>query len=215
MHHSRRGPASRANRIARPALGLLALILFLAAPLTVAAHAELDTITPANKATTDGSPTAIVATFTEGLDPGASSLRIVDASGAVVLEGGEVTSDDPRTLTLAVTTPLAPGAYTVRWTSKSAADGDVAHGITTFTVAAAPSEAPSASASPAASASAPGSVAPSDAPSAAPSLAPSPSAGPSTPATSTSDALIPIVAVLILIGAIGAWLLRGRGRAAR
>ena len=210
MIQSRRDPTSRATHFARLLPGLVATIAFLASPLAVAAHAELATMTPADNATIQGSPTEIVATFTEGLDPSASSLRIVDSANTVIVEGGEVGAD-VKTLTLAIPTPLTPGAYTVRWTSKSAADGDLDHGTTTFTVAEAPSVAPSPSPSAAASSSAPASVAASVAPTVAASASP----GPSTPATSTSDAVIPIVVALILLGAIGAWLLRGRGRAAR
>lgn len=210
MIQSRRGPSSRPIHIARPLLGLLAALVFLAAPLAVSAHAELATMTPADKATSQGSPTEIVATFTEGLDPSASSLRIVDASNKVIVEGGVVGADG-KTLTLAIPSPLVPGAYTVRWTSKSADDGDLDHGTTTFTVAAPPSVGPSISPSAEASSSPPASVAASIPPSPAPSASP----GPSTPATSTSDAVIPIIVALILLAAIGAWLLRSRGRAAR
>jgi methionine-rich copper-binding protein CopC len=213
MIQAMRGRSSRAIHIARPVLGLVATVVILASPRAVAAHAELATMTPADKATTQGSPIEIVATFTERLDAGASSLRIVDAANNVIVEGGQVGADG-TTLTLAITTPLAPGGYTVRWTSKSADDGDLDHGTTTFTVAAAPSIAPSPSPTPAASSSAPASVAPS-VPSVAPTVGPPASPGPGAPSTSTSDALIPIVVALIVLAAIGAWLVRGRGRAAR
>lgn len=210
MFHSRRGRASRAIRSLRPLVAIIATLLFLAVPLSVAAHAELDTMTPTDGATVNGSPTQVVATFTEELDAGASNLRLVNAAGAVVLEGGEV-GGDGKTLTLAVTTPLDPGAYTVRWTSKSADDGDLDHGTTTFTVAAVPSVEPSLAPS-----AAPSSLA-SVVPSAVPSIAPSPaaSAAPSTPATSTSDIVIPIAAALVVLVIVGGWLLRGRGRTVR
>ena len=209
MFPSPRDRGSRANRALRPLVTTLAFLAALAAPATVAAHAELDKITPADKAATAGSPAEIVATFTEALDAGASSLKIVDAANNVIVEGSTVGSDG-KTMTLPIPTPLAPGAYTVRWTSKSAADGDLDHGTTTFTVAAAPP-----SVSPTPEPSSPASVAPSVSPSAAPTVAPSPSAGPTTPTASTSDALIPIIVVLVLIAAAGAWLLRGRSRATR
>ena len=198
----------RPNRLVRTflglALGLAALLAALLAPATALAHAELATIDPADTSTVQGSPTKIVATFTEDLDAGASSLKIVDASGKVIVEGSAVGSDK-TTMTLPVPAILAPGAYTVRWTSKSSADGDLDHGTTTFTVAAAPSSAPSSAAS----------DAPSSVPTVGPSVAPTvaPSTAPATPATSTGDAIIPIVVVLIALAGLGLWFLRGRGRA--
>jgi copper resistance protein C len=203
----------RARSAARLRLGVLAALaavvagLFLA-PAIAVAHAELATVTPADKATVEGSPTEIVMTFTEALKPANSSIKLVDASNAVVAEGSTVDADTPTTMRLALADDLAPGTYTVRWISASAQDGDLDKGTTTFTVVALPSAAPSAAPSEVASAS------PSAAPSVVTSVAPSagPSPAPTVPATSTSDAVIPIVVALIVLAALGAWLLRGRGR---
>jgi copper resistance protein C len=193
----------RRGRVARATLALTALAA-LALPAAVSAHAELDTMTPADKSTTQGSPTEIVATFTEDhLGPSGNSLVLLDAGGAIMAQGGTVSSDR-RSLTLTLTTPLQPGTYTIRWTSKSDEDGDVARGKTTFTVAAAASEPPSSAPS-----STPLATDSSIAPSVAATPAPSPSAAPA-PATSTSDAVIPVVVALIVLLAIGGWLFRGR-----
>ena len=198
-----RHPPARAARVAATAIAALAL---LALPGAAAAHAELDSITPADKATVDGPPSSIVAVFTEQLDPAKSSLALVDASGAVIAKGGTV--DPNQTLTLNVdAAKIAPGVYTVRWTSASADDGDLDHGTTTFTVAAGPSAPPSAQ--PPASSAGPSAA------SSLPSIGPSPSTAPTTPASSTSDAVIPIVVALIVLAALGLWLLRGRARAGR
>jgi methionine-rich copper-binding protein CopC len=187
----------------------VALLATLGLPATVLGHAELDTISPADRATVAGSPAAIVLTFSQDLDPAKSSIRVVDAAGAVVVQGGTVPAGKPRELDLAITTPLPPGAYEIRWTSFSSEDGEQDRGVTSFTVTAAPSPSPT----PAPTAT-PASVVPSVAPSpTAPSVAPAPSAPPATPATSTSDALIPIVVVLLVLAGLGAWLLRGRSRA--
>jgi methionine-rich copper-binding protein CopC len=190
--------------------GAFAMLVLLAliAPSAALGHAELDTVTPADTSTVQGSPDAIVMTFAQDLNAAKSSIRVVDAAGTVVAEGGTVPSGKPREMDLTLTTPLAPGAYTIRWTTTSAEDGETARGTTTFTVTAAPAPSPTPSSAPSAGPS----VAPSVAPSLAPSGAPSPSAAPSTPTSSTSDAIVPIVAALLVLTGLGLWLLRGRSR---
>jgi methionine-rich copper-binding protein CopC len=182
-------------------------------PMSVFGHAELDTMSPADKSTVAlASVTEIVATFTEDLDPSGSNLALVDAAGKVVAKGGTVDATNKKQMTLDLSsTGLTEQTYTVRWTSKSAQDGDLDRGTTTFTTAAGPTTVPSPSPSAASSTEASLSASPSAPPSAAPS--PSPSGGTGT-STSSTDALIPIVVVLLVIAALGLWLLRGRGRRA-
>jgi methionine-rich copper-binding protein CopC len=197
------------RRLPRAFLLLAFPALLLLAPAAVLAHAELDTVTPADKSTVQGSPTEIVMTFVQDLDPAKSSIRIVDAAGSVIVQGGTVPAGRPREMDLAIDTPLAPGAYQIRWITFSSEDGERDSGTTSFTVEAAPSPSPTLSPS-----AAPASAVPSVAPSAAPSIAPtvSPSPPPTAPAASTSDAVIPIVVVLIVLAGLGAWLLRNRSR---
>jgi methionine-rich copper-binding protein CopC len=189
----------------------LAAVSLLSIAPAVLAHAELATITPADKSTVPA-PTTIVATFTEDLDASGSKLVLVDAGGKVVAQGGAVDATDKKKLRLDLSsTALAPGAYTVRWTSKSADDGDLDRNMTTFTVVPAspsPSAAPSVAVSPSAEASA------SIAPSVETAASPSPTGESGTPASSTSDAVIPIVVVLVVLALLGLWLLRGRSRRA-
>jgi len=187
-----------------------ALAVMLLAPAAAFAHAELDTVTPADKSTVR-SPAEIVMSFTEPLKPANSSIKLVDPSGVVVVQGSTVDANDPKTMRLELPTLLAPATYTVRWTSASALDGDLDHGTTTFTVAAAASTSPSAGASQAGPSvsTAPSSAAVSAAPS------PAPSAPPATPATSTSDAVIPVVVVLLALAALALWFMRGRSRGRR
>ena len=192
-------------------MALAVLSVLLAAPATALGHAELDTVSPADKSTVEGSPTEIVTTFTQDLDPAKSSIRVVDAAGKVVVQGGTVAAGSPREMVLALATPLPPGAYQIRWISFSSEDDERDSGTTTFTVTAAPTPSPTTAPSASIAPSEPASVAPSI----APSVVPAPSAPPTTPAASTSDALIPIVAVLVVIAALGLWLLRGRSRASR
>jgi methionine-rich copper-binding protein CopC len=198
---------------ARRFAAAFALFMLLAGLMTgiVVAHAELDTATPADKSTVQGSPAEIVMTFTEPLKPANSSIKLVDASGVVIVQGSTVDASDPKTMRLDLPTVLAPATYTVRWTTASALDGDLDHGTTTFTVTAAPATSPSAVASrPVPSAS----IAPSTgAVSAAPS--PAPSTPPTTQTTSTTDAVIPIVVVLVALAALALWFIRGRSRGIR
>ena len=160
-----------------------AVLLLLIAP-SVLGHAELDTISPADKSS-GPSPTEIVGTFVQNLDPSKSSFAVVDSTGTVVAKGGQVASNSVRKMTLPLTAPLAPGAYQIRWTTVSTEDGELARGTTTFTVVAAtpaPSASPTPSVAPSASAVA----------STTPSLSPSPAAAPSAapgPAASTTDAV--------------------------
>jgi methionine-rich copper-binding protein CopC len=189
------------------ALSAVAILLTIA-PSSALGHAELDTASPADKATVTGSPPEIVFTFTEAVDPTKSSLKLVDGSGAVVADGSTVDASDAKKMHLVVPTQ-PPATYTVRWTTASAVDGDIAHGTTTFTIVAAspsPTAAPSASPTPAASAAASPST-----PAASPS--PSPSGGASTPpSTSASDAVIAVIGALIVLAALALWLLRSRAR---
>jgi methionine-rich copper-binding protein CopC len=202
----------------RPATWLLApvaaLIVTVAiVPAVALAHAELATASPADKSTVSTPPSEIVFTFTEPLIPAKSSLKLVDAAGKIVAQDSTVDASDAKTMRLPVG-PMPSGTYTVRWTTASALDGDIAHGTTTFTiVAASPSPSPSPSASEAPSPS-PRASAESASPSAsiaAPS--PSPSGGTGTP-TSTADAVIPVIVSLIVLAALGLWLLRSRSRRA-
>jgi len=195
----------------RHARGLMAAVLLLTlVPSAVLGHAELDSISPADKSS--GPPPAeIVGTFVQNLDPAKSNFRIVNVNGTVVAEGGEVDPATPRRMTLTLS-PLAPGAYTIRWTTFSTEDSELAHGETTFTVVAAtrspsvaPSEAASPSVAPSASASPPASV---------PAPSPSPSGGTGTTTTSTSDAVFPVIGALLVLAALGLWLLRSRSRRA-
>lgn len=190
------------------ALSFAALVV-IGLPGAVLGHAELSTVTPADKSTVGGPPPEIVMTFTETLDPGRSTIRLLDAAGTLVVEGGTVDpGDDVATMRLAVPANLAPGTYTIRWTSFSTEDNEQDRGTTTFTLtpsAAPPTTQPSNPPVDAPSASAPPA-------SVVPSTAPSPSAPPTTPTASAGDALIPIIVVVVAIIGIGVWLARGRAR---
>jgi methionine-rich copper-binding protein CopC len=191
-------------------------LCLLIAPGLALAHAELDTMTPADKSTVPA-PTQVVATFTENLDASGSNLRILDATGKVIAQGGAIEASAPKQMTLAVSN-VGPGTYTIRWTSKSAADGDIARGTTTFTATAATPPPASPSAEPSASSAEPSAAAspslfasPSDVTSAGPLPSGTDTPGGST--TSGTDAIVPIVVGIAVLGGLG-WWMRSRSRSA-
>lgn len=189
-----------------------ALLLVVGALLTPAAalgHAELVSATPADGATVASPPAEIVLLFSEDLDPGRSTIRLVDAAGTVIAEGGRVDpGNDARTMRLALPTPPPPGSYTIRWTSFSTEDDEQARGTTTFTIAA-PTPPPTTPATPSAE-PVPSAGASIMAPSPSTTASPTPTSDPTS--APTADALVPIVAALVVLAALGAWLLRGRAR---
>ena len=188
--------------VAVPAV-VLALLLW---PAAAFAHAELESASPADGAILEAPPTEIVFTYTEELDPSGSSLTLHDASGTQLAAGGVDPSDD---LVMRIDPPeLVAGAYEIRSTALSAHDDHLERNVVTFTVTE-PTPPPTPSPTPAPSATATPTTPPTASPSAAPS--PSPSAD-GTPA-STTDVLIPIVAAVVLVALLGAWLFgRSRGR---
>ena len=176
------------------------------------AHADLVTANPADGAVLTVAPTTITLTFSEALDATKSSVALISAYGTVAT--GKV-SGDGTVMTLGPLVqdgrPLGPGGYEIRWTSV-AADGDVLRGRLTFTV----SEPTPAPRTPEPSTPEPSTVAterPAPTPAATSATAPTPAPtrapdGATPVVTSTADALVPIVAGLVAVAAIGALVLR-------
>lgn len=203
------GPTPRAGRRLFAALAILAALA--AAPLPVLAHAELTTSDPKAGSTVTGSPETITLDFSDTLKSN-SHFEVTDASGTQVLKGGPDPDKDDR-MSVAVSTPLAAGAYQVQWTSV-ASDGDVERGKFSFTVAAATAPPPTASPSPTAATSASASPSPTPTASASATPAPSPSSsGSQTGGSGGSDVVLPILVALILVGGLGIWLARRQRRA--
>lgn len=175
------------------------------APGSALGHADLVTVVPADGATVSGPPAEIVMTFSQNLDPGRSSIRLVDAGGTVIAEGGRVDPGDVRTMRLALPTAPPPGRYSVRWTSFSTEDGERHTGTTTFRITA-PSPLP-ASATPAPTSAPSETAAPATSPPSAPTYSHPPT--PAPPAASMADAVLPIVAALAVLVVLGARFLRG------
>lgn len=202
----------------RSALPLVAgalLALVLAVPAL--AHAELVSSDPADGAVLDGPPGAITLTFNGRLISGRSFFELVPLAGGAA-QRGEVDPDRPRRLVLPMATALVPGDYEIRWRAV-ADDGhdELKRGIVRFTVLA-PTPSP---ASPLPPTATPGGTnepatlePPTPSPAATPPAAtPTPSAVPGQPAASTGDVLLPIVLGLVLVGGVGALVLRRSRRA--
>lgn len=203
----------------RPA-GVRALVaislatLVLALPWTVLGHAELVSSDPADGAVLDAPPAEIVLTFSEALDPAKSHFDLIDAGGTSVGRGLADPEDDTR-MTLD-SSGIAPGPYRIEWVS-AAEDGHLERGELSFTLngpsptpepTATPEPTESAAATPSASASAPASATPLASPAASPSPSPS---GDGTPASSTSDLILPILGVIALVAVLGLALFQRRG----
>lgn len=174
-------------------------------PTAVAAHAELQTATPKDGATVEGSPPVISGTYSEPMTKSVSSLVLLGADGKRVATGGVDPANNKR-MAIDPVPDLAPGTYTVKSTTRSAADGDIDRKEWSFTVVPAPTPTPTL----APSATAPPSATPT------PAVPPSPSPAPSAAVGGTSsgggDVILPIIAALAIVAIGGASLLRRRGR---
>jgi copper resistance protein C len=185
----------RPTRVLRALLPGLVLLAVVASPAL--AHAELVSSDPTDKAQVESAFNGpITLTYDEALYPGSrADLRGPDGS---VVASAEV---DGATLVFTLDGPLDAGAYTIQWTS-IAVDRDIERGTLTFTVVPAPPTAtPGATANPA--------------PSATATASPAPTGGGGAPAGSTGDIIVPLLAAVIAVGAIGAFLLRNRRTAGR
>ena len=197
-----------------------ALVLLL--PGLAAAHAELQTSTPADTAVVQGTPPEISGTYSERVKVDGSSLVLQDAGTGKELATGGVDPADDKRMAITPVPELVPGDYIVKSTTVSADDNDIDRQQWIFTVVpvtaptASPSEAPTATPAPTSSASASTAPSASTSPSAttAPSLAPTPAPSPSGSGDSTgsgSDVLLPILVVLVLLAVLGGYLFTRRG----
>lgn len=115
------------------------IVLVLGTAASAAAHARYVRSVPAAGAQVSSAPAQVTAYFAETLDMAGSSLTVTNAAGATVSQGAATQlSSDVKAMQIALQPNLAPGTYTVHWTTKSAEDGDVANGSFTFTVMGAP-----------------------------------------------------------------------------
>jgi methionine-rich copper-binding protein CopC len=119
------------NRIASVAASLSLAGALLLTATAASAHANLVSSDPAKNATI-ASPSKITLHFSEALEMKVSGLKLTDIDGKVVAIKA-VAGPDAKSLSAQPASPLAPGLYTVAWTSM----GDDAHkmtGTVSFTV---------------------------------------------------------------------------------
>jgi methionine-rich copper-binding protein CopC len=194
----------------------LAALVTLWSPAVAAAHSDLESATPADKATV-ASPFSgpVVLTFSEELASG-SKADLLGPGGAGV---ASATVDGPgktMTITPFLGTSFEPGDYEVRWVSV-AVDGDLLRGTLTFTVAPAP-----ATPTPTATVTITSSVTETSRPA---TPVPTPEVSPESPSPSASsflgengsdansgDVILPIVVALLVIVAGAVYLLGRRNR---
>ncbi|HEU5203046.1 MAG TPA: copper resistance CopC family protein [Candidatus Limnocylindrales bacterium] len=193
----------------RPSLAalLLALGALIAVPPAVAAHAEFERSRPEDGETVQGSPNVIRAFFSEDLGDG-SEMALLDEDGATISTGG---IDPANSTRLRMDPPdLLPGDYEVQWKA-FADDGHLETGTFSFTVSAPVTPPPSLTPTPSEVVSAPPSA--SAVPTVSAPSTPSPAAAePSPPANAAgaNDVLPPIVAAVVIVGALGGYLLMRR-----
>jgi methionine-rich copper-binding protein CopC len=192
----------------------LAALVALWSPAIATAHSELEKATPADKATVE-SPFSgpIVLSFSEELASG-SKADLLGPGGAGV---ASATVDGPgKTMSFALSAPLDPADYEVRWVSV-ADDGDLLRGTVTFTVAPAP-----ATPTPTATVTITSSVTETSRPATpvptaevspeSPSPSPSSFLGENGSDTNGGDVILPIVVALLVIVAGAVYLLGRRNR---
>lgn len=203
-----------------PHLAALPAAILLALAIAGPAFADADLVesNPSDKAVLATPPAVVTLRFNQGVDARKSSFRLIGADGEVGT--GRPARDGGRVMTLDGL-DLGPGGYTVKWVVGSE-DGHLVRGTLRFTVlepSAPPATAPPATPSPAATVAPAGSAAtPTPTPSTEPA-APSPAeptasvdpgtdADPAADTGSGTDVLVVIVAALVLVGGMGAWILR-------
>lgn len=119
-----------------PRLALVVVSLVLALVVSTGsalAHAYPKTSDPAPNARLEGAPAHLGITFDSPIDPRGSSMLLMDSTGSVVATTADQVDGNTRT-SISPATDLAPGPYTVAWTSLSTEDGHAAQGFYTVVV---------------------------------------------------------------------------------
>ena len=96
-------------------------------------HAVLQRAEPRVESRLKRPPDEVKLYFSERLEPAYSALRVLDERGQQVDRHDSRVDRADRALLRATLTPLASGAYTVRWRVLSI-DGDVTEGTFTFRI---------------------------------------------------------------------------------
>jgi methionine-rich copper-binding protein CopC len=116
---------------AKFAIAGIAALLSVATSLGSAlAHSYPKTMDPAPNARLDAAPAHVAITYDSDIAQSGTSLVVLDSTATPVQAQPETTSG--RLSSVQPTADLAPGPYTVAWTSLSADDGHTAKGFYTF-----------------------------------------------------------------------------------
>jgi methionine-rich copper-binding protein CopC len=103
-------------RIRAVLAGISIAALLVAVPAVAAAHAELESSTPAAGENLDTAPTEVTLTFDDELDPDGSTFTVVDADGQEVGSGEVDLTVADRNVLAGEVTITDPGVYTVEYT---------------------------------------------------------------------------------------------------
>lgn len=118
---------------AKVAIMSTAVLLSLAGSVgSVSAHSYPQTMSPPANARLDFSPSHVGITYDSDVIQNGTTMALLDSAGAPVPVQPDETSG--RQSSVQPTADLAPGPYTVAWTSVSADDGHTAQGFYTFVV---------------------------------------------------------------------------------
>jgi len=103
----------------------------------VFAHAEPALVKPGDKSVLTSPPTEVAITMSQEMfddGKGSNDIDVVNSAGVEVTAVSAVLDRNDRSrLSVPLPTTLAPGAYTVKWKTLSADDGDAAQGELSFT----------------------------------------------------------------------------------
>jgi methionine-rich copper-binding protein CopC len=116
-----------------PPLALVAAASLAALPGTVFAHVRPQTESPQPNARMDIAPAHIVLNYDGSVVPSGTNITLLDGGGNVVPTSADPFPND-RTGSFSPMSDLAPGPYTVDWTTLDVQDGHEAQGFYTFVV---------------------------------------------------------------------------------
>jgi methionine-rich copper-binding protein CopC len=102
-------------------------------PEQALAHVRPQTESPPPNARLDSPPAHVVLNYDGSIDPANSPIVLMDATGNPVATATDPTGND-RMGSVSPTTDLAPGPYTVTWSTLDVSDGHTAQGFYTFVV---------------------------------------------------------------------------------
>jgi copper transport protein len=130
-----RKPRTRRRRVCAIAIALAALLWWLF-PGIASAHAHLTQADPSPDSVLARAPSVASFVFDEPLNPALTRVAVLDAAGrAVTARHGYLAAGHDGELWQLPLPRLAPGTYSVLWTSESATDGHVMSSFYTFRVA--------------------------------------------------------------------------------